>query len=87
LAYLLIACLFIQTERRDGTGTLSIPALNLSQKEVPTPYNIVKRGSKFCVISTDSGKTHGCHPTKADARQQQKAMYVHANPKKEKKEK
>jgi len=53
----------------------------------PTPYNIVKRGSKFCVISTDSGKTHGCHPTKADARQQQKAMYVHANPKKEKKEK
>jgi len=41
------------------------------------PWAIKKQGSKFCVINQDTGKVKGCHPTKADAREQQKALYVH----------
>lgn len=42
------------------------------------PYVIHKRGSQWCVVSTTSGRTHGCHPTKQRARQQQKALYRNA---------
>lgn len=38
------------------------------------PFTIVKKGSKYCVVS--SGRTYGCHPTKARARAQQRALYA-----------
>jgi len=42
------------------------------------PYVIRKRGTKYCVVSTTSGKTHGCHPSRAKARAQQRALYANA---------
>ena len=51
------------------------------------PYKVVKRGGQYCVISEGSGKSHGCHPTAAKARAQQKAIYANAPPEKEGKEK
>ncbi len=42
------------------------------------PYVIRKRGKQYCVVSTTSGNTHGCHPTKARARAQQRALYANA---------
>lgn len=44
------------------------------------PYIIEKRGDQHCVKSTDSGKTHGCHDTRADAIKQQRALYKNAPP-------
>lgn len=44
------------------------------------PYVIEKRGEQWCVKSTDSGKTHGCHDTRADAIKQQRALYKNAPP-------
>lgn len=44
------------------------------------PYVIKKRESKWCVESTTSGKTHGCHDTRADAVKQQRALYKNAPP-------
>lgn len=48
------------------------------------PYSIRKAGNKFQVITTDTGKVHGTHPTKENAISQLKAMYVNAPPEKEK---
>jgi hypothetical protein len=48
------------------------------------PYDIKKTGDKFCVVSRDTGKVHGCHSTRKDAIQQQRAIYVNAPPSKEK---
>lgn len=41
------------------------------------PYDITKRGGKECVTHGD--KTFGCHDTKAEARQQQKAIYANTH--------
>jgi hypothetical protein len=51
------------------------------------PYPIVKRGGKFCVVTRETGKSHGCHDTMAKARAQQKALYANAPPEKEGKRK
>lgn len=47
------------------------------------PYVIQKRGNQWCVKSTTSGKTHGCHDTQAKARAQQRALYRNAPPSEE----
>lgn len=47
------------------------------------PYEIRRSGSQWVVVTQDTGKVHGTHPTRADAIKQLRAMYVHANPKKE----
>lgn len=47
------------------------------------PYIIEKRESKWCVKSTTSGKTHGCHDTRAEAIKQQRALYENAPPSEE----
>jgi hypothetical protein len=39
------------------------------------PYNIKKTGSQYQVVGP-TGKVHGTHPSKADAREQQKALYA-----------
>lgn len=49
------------------------------------PYPIVRRGDKWCVINPETGKSKGCHDTKAQAREQQKALYANADPEKERK--
>lgn len=41
------------------------------------PYAIMKRGSKFCVVKKDGGKTFGCHPTREAAKKQLGALYAH----------
>lgn len=41
------------------------------------PYDIRKRGSKYCVIKRDDGKTMGCHSSWAGADRQRRA--IHAN--------
>lgn len=40
------------------------------------PYDIVKRGSKFCVVKRDGGKALGCHPTRTAAVRQMRAIYA-----------
>jgi YD repeat-containing protein len=42
------------------------------------PYDIVKRGDEYCVVSDE--KTHGCHESRADAIKQQRALYKNAPP-------
>ena len=44
------------------------------------PYVIKKRDNQYCVESTTSGKTHGCHDTRADAIKQQRALHKNAPP-------
>jgi hypothetical protein len=39
------------------------------------PYDVVKRGSQYCVEKRGGG-THGCHSTKEKARRQQRALYA-----------
>jgi hypothetical protein len=41
------------------------------------PYDIEKRGGKFCVVKRDDGKSMGCHATEKEARAQMAA--IHAN--------
>lgn len=40
------------------------------------PFKIKKKGDQFCVISQDSGKSHGCHPTRAQAQKQLTAINI-----------
>jgi hypothetical protein len=40
------------------------------------PYDIVKRKGKFCVVKADDNKTMGCHDTRDDALDQQRALYA-----------
>ncbi len=45
------------------------------------PYKIVEEKGEWCVYTHDAqgqpvGKTHGCHPSKAEAEKQMAAMYV-----------
>lgn len=40
------------------------------------PYDIVKRKEKFCVVKAADGKTMGCHDTRDDALDQQRALYA-----------
>lgn len=40
------------------------------------PYSIKKAGSKFQVVSKDTGKVHGTHPTREDAQKQMRALYA-----------
>ena len=40
------------------------------------PWSIEKRGSEFCVIKDSDGTNEGCHPTRAEARRQQRALYA-----------
>lgn len=47
------------------------------------PYSIRKSGNQFQVITTDTGKVHGTHPSMAQAKAQLSAMYVNAPPEKE----
>lgn len=42
------------------------------------PYEIEKRGGKFCVVNQDTGKTRGCCPTLMKAKAFMKACYAHA---------
>ena len=44
------------------------------------PYVIEKVGTKYCVKSTPSGRTHGCHDTREKALKQQRALYRNAPP-------
>lgn len=44
------------------------------------PYVIRKRKNQYCVESTTTGKTHGCHDSRADAIKQQRALYKNAPP-------
>jgi len=37
---------------------------------------IVKRGKKWCVISSDKSKTLGCHGTRAEALKQLQAVEI-----------
>ena len=38
------------------------------------PYDIRKRGNKFCVVKRDGGKTMGCHTSRAKAARQLSAI-------------
>jgi hypothetical protein len=38
------------------------------------PYDIVKRGTKYCVVKRDGGKRLGCHATRAEAVRQLRAV-------------
>jgi hypothetical protein len=40
------------------------------------PYDIVKRKGKFCVVKADDNKTMGCHETREEALDQQRALYA-----------
>lgn len=40
------------------------------------PYDVTKRGSRWCVVKSSDGKTMGCHDTKAKAQRQQRALYA-----------
>ena len=39
------------------------------------PYKIVKRGSKFVVINTETGKVKGRHSSRAKAEAQRRLLY------------
>jgi YD repeat-containing protein len=47
------------------------------------PYLIEKRDDQWCVITEATGKTHGCHDTRAEAVKQQRALYKNAPPSEE----
>ena len=40
------------------------------------PYKIVKRKNQYCVQKEDGSKTFGCHPSKAKATAQLRALYA-----------
>lgn len=40
------------------------------------PFSIRKSGNEYCVVNSDTGDKKGCHPTKAKAVQQLKALYA-----------
>jgi HK97 family phage prohead protease len=40
------------------------------------PYRIEKSGNEHCVINSQTGRKLGCHPTRKDAIQQLRAVYV-----------
>lgn len=40
------------------------------------PWDIVKRGDEYCVVNADTGRTAGCHATRAEALAQQRALYA-----------
>lgn len=44
----------------------------------------MKYNGKYKCVSTDTGKVHGTHPTKAACQAQLGALYANANPKDEK---
>lgn len=44
------------------------------------PYDIVKSGSRWSVISKDTGKVHGKHSTRDEASAQMRAMYANMSP-------
>jgi hypothetical protein len=37
---------------------------------------IVKRGKQWCLLSKSSGRTLGCHPSRAQALAQEKAIQI-----------
>lgn len=43
------------------------------------PYDIVKRGSKYCVVKREGGKKMGCHPSRAKAVKQLRAIMASEN--------
>lgn len=42
------------------------------------PYKIQSEGNKFCVVKETDGKVMGCHPTKAEAQAQLRALYANS---------
>ncbi len=40
------------------------------------PYEIQKRGEEWCVLAPETGKVHGCHPSRAEAAGQMRALYA-----------
>lgn len=40
------------------------------------PWHIEKQGEKFCVIKDTDGKSAGCHPSRAEANDQLRALYA-----------
>ena len=40
------------------------------------PYEIVKRGSLYCVNKKDGRKSFGCHDTREEAQRQLRALYA-----------
>lgn len=40
------------------------------------PYDIKPRGSKWCVVKRDDGKTLGCHASREEAESQRRALYA-----------
>jgi len=47
------------------------------------PYSIQPKGNKFQVVTTDTGKVHGTHDTKEEAKQQLAALNANAPPEEE----
>lgn len=43
------------------------------------PYEIVKKGDKYCVVKQDGGKEIGCHPSEKEAKDQMSAIYANEN--------
>lgn len=41
------------------------------------PFSIEKRNGEWCCVTTETGKSHGCHATEAEAKKQLAALYVH----------
>jgi HK97 family phage prohead protease len=73
-----------QLEERDIPYTLDgngVPSLDEPEEEAKAhaleskPYRIERRDDEYCVIGP-SGKTLGCHPTRAEAQAQQRALYA-----------
>ena len=40
------------------------------------PFGILKKGDRYAVVTSGTGKVHGHHPTHAEAFKQLKAMYA-----------
>jgi hypothetical protein len=47
------------------------------------PYNVVKRGGKYCVVKEGGGDSLGCHSTRAEALNQMRAVYANEGKKEE----
>ena len=44
-------------------------------EEEDMPWEIVRKGSKYCVQKIGTGEISGCHENKLDAVSQQRALY------------
>lgn len=49
------------------------------------PYEVIKQGEQFCVVTKTTLKNHGCHTTRDEAEAQLRALYANTDPSREKK--